>query len=462
MAIGGSGTQADPWTIGSSEDLVAFAGSTSYWAAGTYAKLTADIDLTGVTYTPIGNSSTAYSGTFDGDGHTIRNLTITSSGYFVGLFGSTASGSVLQNIGCVGFTISGGNNTRSGCLVGNSSGSITNCYATDCEVSGSDTGGIAGYSGGPISNCYAYGCDITGRGSISAIVGKLGTTYVSNCYAYGCTISGSTSSSSSYAGGVIGYTYNGTISNCSAYECTISGLDYGYAAGVIGYDSSGTLSNCCAYKCTISGRSFDSAGIAGFSGATLSNCYAYGCDITCRGSESGAPYYTGGIAGHSSGTLSNCYAYGCDITVESSVSYQVGGVVGYLYAYSGPTPTASNCATYGGTHGSTIAGSGSGTITNCYTSNDVTSAVFHTQGFWNGTGVEGTTYLSWDFTTPVWYWDARANLPVLQQPTVVSSPFRVKVSGTWKDVEKTLVKINGTWKEVDQVFTRIDGVWKEV
>ena len=102
--------------------------------AGYYA-LGSNVDATptsgwnsGAGFTPLGNSGTPFTGTFDGLGHTIGSLTINlPTTTDVGLFGATASSAAIQNVGLTGGSVSGG--TYTGMLVGKNQGSIINSYA---------------------------------------------------------------------------------------------------------------------------------------------------------------------------------------------------------------------------------------------------------------------------------------------------------------------------------------------
>ncbi len=140
------GAPGDAMTAPAATTLQGVAAPTSL--AGNYA-LGSNIDATltstwnsGAGFTPIGNSTTNFTGTFDGLGHTIGNLAINQLANDVGLFGYTGSGAVIQNVGLVGGSVSG--NTAVGGLVGYNGGTVSNSYATS-SVSGSDqAGGLAG------------------------------------------------------------------------------------------------------------------------------------------------------------------------------------------------------------------------------------------------------------------------------------------------------------------------------
>ena len=116
-------------------------------------------DATNAGWTPIGDNTTRFTGTFDGGGFTISNLYINSDSEFnVGLFGVTNTGSEVRNLGLLEVYIKGNNDI--GGLVGrNKGGTIQNCYATGTVTgTGGGIGGlVGGNEGGTIQNCYATG-----------------------------------------------------------------------------------------------------------------------------------------------------------------------------------------------------------------------------------------------------------------------------------------------------------------
>jgi filamentous hemagglutinin family protein len=178
-------------------------------------------------FVPVGNSSTPFTGSFDGLNHTISNLTInlpTTS--YVGLFGITPSGSLIQNVGLVGGSVSGGN-YYVGFLVGYNNGTISNSYATGA-VSGSGwDGGLVGANFGSIGTSYATGA-VTGSG----VGGLVGENYrsISNSYAMG-RVTGST-----WLGGLVGANF-GSISasfwNMTA-NLALAGVGSGTLTGTTG------------------------------------------------------------------------------------------------------------------------------------------------------------------------------------------------------------------------------------
>lgn len=188
--------------------------------------LAQDIDMTGATgFTPIGNSTTAFSGTFNGLGNVVANLTINdSTDLDVGLFGIT-SGSSISNLGLINASVSattapatvgglvgsnngtitnsyvtgavGSNQTPSivGGLVGLNFGTIVDAYATAAVSAGNVTnaGGLVGLNEGPITDAYATGA-VTG-GNVANVGGLVGnnSSTITNVYAAGAVSAGTTS-----------------------------------------------------------------------------------------------------------------------------------------------------------------------------------------------------------------------------------------------------------------------------
>ena len=221
-ALEGSGTESDPYQIGSAEELRDFAKLVNEDGKTTAnAILTDDIDLNpGFTFkedgrysgpdgeephqwTPIGTSiGNAYTGTFDGNGHTISGLYINDStaddqGLFGYVGGYVGTGTVKD------LTVSGSvkGDSYVGGVVGNNLGTVINC-AFSGSVSGSNhVGGVVGYNSGPVKNCYNTG-SVNGSIEAGGVVGYNGDN-VENCYNTG-TVTGSAASSN--VGGVVGGT----------------------------------------------------------------------------------------------------------------------------------------------------------------------------------------------------------------------------------------------------------------
>ena len=212
--------------------------------------LDTDIDLTGKDWTPIGTSfSNKYTGTFDGGGHTIKGLTVTTNDQFVGLFGS------------IGYA-----------------GTVKNVMMEDVQITSNRSlgfaGGVAGYSDGTIENCSV-------SGSVS------GTVYV---------------------GGVVGAQWNGSITGCSS-SATVKGTVY--VGGVAGQTNEGaTLTACYATGNVIieiaPKKNISGGGLVGMNGGKgVRACYATG-NVTSTGSSTGNVHIFG-LLGDNYTTVTACY-----------------------------------------------------------------------------------------------------------------------------------------------------------
>lgn len=153
---------------------------------GKTVTLESDLDLEGITYTPIGKNGAPFKGTFDGKGHTIYNLEINTTNNYIGLFGYT-SNATIKNVGIASGEIT---STKGyvGAIVGYATETLTveNCYnKANIIADGSYIGGIVGFVTGEatIKNCYNMGT-IKGEDRVSGIIGtmnhKEGT--IENCY----------------------------------------------------------------------------------------------------------------------------------------------------------------------------------------------------------------------------------------------------------------------------------------
>ncbi len=226
---GGSGTPESPYeipdlaTLERARDLINDNTTAATYRGASYV-LTADIDMLGKygegegkdSWTPIGSFSNAFTGTFDGQGHSIMGLYVYVSeiiyNHYQGLFGYVGSGGRVQNLTISG-NVSGAPNSSVGGVVGyNDGGTIENC-----KFEGSIRG---------TTNCFAGG-----------VVGQNNGGTVKNCSNTG-TVSGTDTS----AGGVVGENYGGTVTNCHNNTGTVSGDD-NPAGGVVG-ENSGTVENC--------------------------------------------------------------------------------------------------------------------------------------------------------------------------------------------------------------------------
>lgn len=170
-----------------------------------------------ITWTPIadwmGNRTTQYSGTFDGNNKTVSGLYFNGDSTCIGLFGSSESDGNIKNVGVVDSYFKG--NDHVGGVCGNNAGTITNCYnagnLTAIE-SGATIGGICGYNnGGTVTNCYNTGT-VTATGTVAFVGGVCGcsTELILNCYNIGTVTAASSDADIS---GICGYNF-GPIKNC--------------------------------------------------------------------------------------------------------------------------------------------------------------------------------------------------------------------------------------------------------
>ena len=225
----GSGTETDPYRIGTAEGLKWFRdkvnNATKEPDTKICAELTKDIDLSGEAWTPIGiggafyAGTPPYSGTFDGKGHTIKNLSIDRSAHYVGLFGYVYGGTIRN------LTVSGsvkGSEHTGGIAGAANGGTFENC-ANQCAVQGGTTGGIIGFAIEEgtliVRDCYNVGSITTTTGnSVGGIIGQCINTSgtIRNCYNAG-TVTGTAS-----VGAIIGNYSSNKIYNCYYLEGSVT------------------------------------------------------------------------------------------------------------------------------------------------------------------------------------------------------------------------------------------------
>ena len=157
---GGSGTEGDPYQIWTAEQLNTIGANPADW--GMYFKLMDDIDMsayTGTQYNRIGTATyKAFTGTFDGNDHVVRNLTYTTTAVVnsVGLFGCISYGTILD-LGVENILLSSGGNYIGGLAGWNDYGTITGCYVTGSVSGKEDVGGLVGMNYGTLILCFATG-----------------------------------------------------------------------------------------------------------------------------------------------------------------------------------------------------------------------------------------------------------------------------------------------------------------
>ena len=240
---GGSGTAEDPYLIANGAQLKLFAATVVRNTAAC-GKLTADILLNDIsnweswnettapanTWTPIGSGSQPFTGTLDGDGHSVSGIYINSTADYQGLVGVLGSGGTLQNLGVKASYIKGGYHVGGVC--GSSWGTVSNCYNTGSVTGSYAVGGVCGTNDGTVTNCYNTG-NVAGSEMVGGVCGWNEFDTVTNCYNTG-NVTGN-----NQVGGVCGYN-DATVTNC--YNSgSVTGS--GYVGGLCG-NSWGTVTNC--------------------------------------------------------------------------------------------------------------------------------------------------------------------------------------------------------------------------
>ena len=242
------------YTVTSADGLMNIAELVNGGKSDINITLTADIDLTGKSWTPIGTDyDNSYTGTFDGGGHTITGLTVTTNDEYAGLFGYLGNfnngAATVKNVVMEGIQITC--NHRLG-------------YA----------GGVAGFSWGTIENCSVSG-SISGTVSVGGVVGVQRDRPITGCSS-SATVKGTIN-----VGGVAGQTiFGATLTAC-------------YATGnvIIEIDRTENISG---------------GGLVGFNdGISLLSCYATG-NVTSTGSSTGY-VHIGGFLGDNYITVTACY-----------------------------------------------------------------------------------------------------------------------------------------------------------
>ena len=305
------------------------------WKLGINITLTADIDLKGIDWTPIGkDDNKAYTGTFDGNGKTITGLTVTGSDQYAGLFGYIGSGGTVKNVVLEGVQIESDNSSGyAGGVAGDSWGTIENCSVSGSVSGTTFAGGVVGSQrGGSITGCNS---SATVKGVIFAggIAGETNSgASLTGCYATRDVTVENDGTNNSHAGGVVGYNGGGTLTACYATgSVTGTGTGTGscYVGGVTGDNASGTLTACYHAKGTVSGPDGATGGVAGrnFKGLPYSGiitaCYWGG-----NGQEQGIgedQVGTGGTEQVTDGLWQNALAHMNAALNESGWTYRLGG-----------------------------------------------------------------------------------------------------------------------------------------
>ncbi|NLH16581.1 MAG: formylglycine-generating enzyme family protein, partial [Phycisphaerae bacterium] len=284
---GGDGSAANPYRIGRADDWVELMNTQGDW--GKHFVLLNDIDLSGITLTPVGNSTTmAFIGVFDGNSHVIRNAVVNLPGNDdVGLFGCLHFPGKIRDLGAEDLTITG--RRRVGGLVGISNGG----EVIGCHAAGSVTGSTAG-SSGDIGGLVAFNYFGSIQSSHSAV-----------------TVYAPIASGNGSIGGLTGYNW-GTIRSCYA---TGPVTGHGTVGGLVGFNTAGgTIVGCHASGLVTS--DYDAGGLVGQNSGVVANSYSTG--------PIASKWHVGGFVGwNNQGKVFHCYSTG-----QPTGSSSVGGFCG--------------------------------------------------------------------------------------------------------------------------------------
>ncbi len=296
-SFSGSGSSSSPYLITSARDLQLLSGVTAADAgyANAYYRQTANINLSSISdFTPIGVSpaigpnpsgGSAFTGTYDGNGYFISNLTINSgTEYGQALFGyntGTIRGVTLRGGSVVGEYYVGG-------IVGLNRGNVIDCVNYECAISGRGaTGGIVGVNyGGTIQYCLNWG-------TVSSHSGKL--SYQA---------AGQSKSDGSQYGGIAGLLTAGTITECANYaNVSISSR---HAGGIVGWAETGTTISYCINGGAIT-SSGDRAATISCMNYTGNITYTYNFGSANSAYDSSNTFANYGTPAGTSSAFTNCY-----------------------------------------------------------------------------------------------------------------------------------------------------------
>ena len=236
FSLSGSGTTADPYLINTAADLKQI-----NLKLGSAYKLMNDIDLTGNRFYMIGSSQNNFSGTFDGNGKTISNLTLNNpNGSYAGLFGYSRG--TIKNLTLSNFIIDADNYI--GALAGYNSGTISSVALNNINITARDNaGGLVGYNTGTILESSLSNIDISGLSYTGGIAGYINSGNVRSVTVEGDIVG------TNYTGLATGYLYTYTAVirlNSVIADGNIVGANY--VGGLVGF-----ANNYCAGSSSISG-----------------------------------------------------------------------------------------------------------------------------------------------------------------------------------------------------------------
>ena len=326
VELSGNGTETNPYKITTLDEFDSFAFNHDYWQENVYTELTVDLDLNpeGIGRSIYPSAIIAadtdsskpffqgieYNGIFNGNGHTISNIQINTSGNdndYIGLFGKLGPDAVISDLTINNASILIDQTCYYiGILCGDNQGLITKCKTSgtiDCSLGADYLGGLCGINnGGQIEQSYSE-ANIFGTSSsrpIGGLVAENAGGIILNCH-YTGNISGS-----SNLGGLCGINSDGTILECFSSGKVTSNNDSLSIGGLCGYNEWGEISNnysAVEIICNQNGKRI--GGLCGDNNeGIISNCYTTS-DIDLGRSTT----YAGGFCGENyKGKIENSYS----------------------------------------------------------------------------------------------------------------------------------------------------------
>jgi hypothetical protein len=267
---GGDGSSSNPYQIYSETQLLALVNANNATTWTQHYILTNDITCSGSYTNTIGNSSFNFTGSFNGQGYTISNLTMNLNNEYVGLFGYVSSSATITNLILADVNITNSYTGSNESFLGALAGYITSSTITNCAVTGSVTantpssfnhcGGLIGWNEGTVLNCLST-ASVSCSSYWQHVGGCIGDNFnqIRNCYATGNVSATLTSSATvSTVGGFLGYSEWAASYNCYATGNITGGYS---AAGFIGDNYMSDI-----YYCYSTGASTSATYTGGFCG----------------------------------------------------------------------------------------------------------------------------------------------------------------------------------------------------
>ena len=405
---GGEGTEASPYLIASVDDLVALSQRTNGDEAGKYAmahyRQTMDISLAGVTFNPLCQGNAKFTGTYDGDGHKIANLTIHTptvkkpTAFIAQALGATVkginfeaadidagyvySGTVIgyaENTTVRDIAMSGqfrqyvkelnvvkeANEGFSGAIAGWIKGStFENCVVNgNVTIYGKYSGGLFGV----VENSTVRGCKLLKENTVNIYYhwngGLIGVVRGASSLVSGCSFEGNLTAVGYIQGGIAAQVEGGRVEYCVTGSYANIGCDKYFVGGIVGalVPVDPIAVDHCAMYGTIKGQ-YAIGGIAGYCGfltsslkiasatkdVTISNCACIGSEITATGNNGGSNLYSipAGILGWSHGadalTIKGCYSN--PALIQTTSTGNRGALAGIMaYQNSSVAATVKDC-----------------------------------------------------------------------------------------------------------------------